>query len=193
MPKTLLAVAMLAAASFATLSPAAAHEAPAAGAGAATMKSEMLSWIEDAESKLNQLAEATPEAKYAWRPAKGVRSVGEVLMHVASANYGVPTFWGAAPPAGYDFRTFEGSLTKKADIQKALRESFASLKEKIGAMSDADMEKPVDLFGNKTTARGACFLLLSHAHEHLGQSIAYARSNNITPPWSAKAGAKPAQ
>jgi len=45
-----------------------------------------------------------------------------VFMHVAAANYGVPSFWGVAPPAGYDFRTYEGSLTKKADIQNALRE-----------------------------------------------------------------------
>jgi hypothetical protein len=38
----------------------------------------------------------------------------------------------------------------------------------------------------KTTVRGGYLLLLSHAHEHLGQSIAYARSNGIVPPWTAK-------
>ncbi len=54
------------------------------------------------------------------------------------------------------------------------------------AVPDADLDKPVDLFGNKTTVRGGYLLLLSHAHEHLGQSIAYARSNGIVPPWTAK-------
>ena len=78
----------------------------------------------------------------------------------------------------------EKSLTSKADIQKALKESFTSVKANIEAMSDADMEKSVNLFGTQTTARGACMLIMSHAHEHLGQSIAYARTNKVTPPWS---------
>jgi uncharacterized damage-inducible protein DinB len=113
-----------------------------------------------------------------------VRSVGEVYMHVATANFGIPTMWGAKAPAGYDHRTYEKSLTTKADIQKALKESFVSVKASIASMSDADMEKPVNLFGTQTTARGACMLIMSHAHEHLGQSIAYARSSKVTPPWS---------
>jgi uncharacterized damage-inducible protein DinB len=125
-----------------------------------------------------------PAAKYAWRPGKGVRSVGEVYMHVASANYAIPAMWGAATPAGFNPATYEKSLTAKADIQKALRESFVSLKDKIGGLSDADLDKPMDLFGSKTTVRGACFLILSHCHEHLGQSIAYARTNSVVPPWS---------
>ena len=150
----------------------------------ADTKSDMMRWIKDADSKLNQLAEAMPANKYAWRPGKGVRSVGEVYMHVASANFGIPTLWGAKPPAGFDIRTYEKSLTSKADIQKALKESFTSVKANIEAMSDADMEKSVNLFGTQTTARGACMLIMSHAHEHLGQSIAYARTNKVTPPWS---------
>lgn len=150
----------------------------------ADTKSDMLQWIKDAESKLIQLSDAMPESKYAWRPGKGVRSVGEVFMHVATANYGIPTAWGAKAPDGFDIRTYEKSLTRKADIQKALKESFASMESNIAALSDADLEKPVKLFGMDMTARGACMLLLSHAHEHLGQSIAYARSNKVTPPWS---------
>ena len=153
-------------------------------AASADTKSEMLMWIADAESKLNQLAEAMPANKYAWRPGKSVRSVGEVYMHVATANFGIPTMWGAKAPEGFDHRTYEKSLTTKADVQKALKESFVSVKATIEAMSEADMEKQVNLFGIQTTARGACMLIMSHAHEHLGQSIAYARTNKVTPPWS---------
>jgi len=130
------------------------------------------------------LAEAMPEAKYAWRPDKGVRSVGEVFMHVAAANYGVPSFVGVNPPAGFDFGTYETSKTKKADVIAALRGSFAHMEASLTAMSDADLDKPAEFFGMKSTVRGAYLLLLSHAHEHLGQSIAYARSNKVTPPWS---------
>jgi uncharacterized damage-inducible protein DinB len=156
---------------------------PAAKAG---VKGEILMWIQDAEDKLIQLAEAMPEKKYGWSPDKGVRTVGQVFMHVAAANYGVPTFIGVKAPAGFDFGTYEYSLTKKSDIVKALKDSFAHMEGAFKAMSDEDLDKPAEFFGMKTTSRGAYFLLLSHAHEHLGQSIAYARSNKVTPPWTAK-------
>ena len=149
-------------------------------------RGEMLASISDAESKLNDLAEAMPAAKYSWRPAKGVRSAGDVFMHVAAANYGIPSMLGAPAPAGFDFEKYESSLTKKADIQKALKESFASLKTALTNMSDEDADKEVEIFGMKMTHRGAYLMLLSHCHEHLGQSIAYARSNGVTPPWTAK-------
>ncbi|HJQ96932.1 MAG TPA: DinB family protein [Candidatus Polarisedimenticolaceae bacterium] len=161
---------------------AAAAWAPPASAG---VKDEMMTWLKDADGKLVQLAEAIPDAKYDWRPGKGVRSTGEVFMHVAAANYGLPGFAGIAPPAGFKFDTFEQSQTKKADIVRTLKESIAHMEAGLQKMSDADMEKPVDLFGTKTTARGAYMLLLSHAHEHLGQAIAYARSNEVVPPWTA--------
>lgn len=163
--------------------PALAHDVPAS-AGGAGVKADMMAWIKDAEGKLNQLAEATPEAGYSYRPSKDVRTTGEVFMHVAAANFGAPSFWGVKPPAGFDFMTYEKSLTKKADITKALKESFVHMEAGLTGMSDEDMEKPVELFGMKTTVRGGYMLLLSHAHEHLGQSIAYARGNGVVPPWT---------
>ena len=160
-----------------------AQESAAMPAG---VKGDMLTWYKDAESKLIQLAEATPEEKYAWRPSKDVRSTGDVFMHVAAANYGIPTFWGMKAPAGFDFATYEKSLTKKADIVQALKASFASMEQGFMATPDADLDKPAEFFGMKTTVRGGYLLLLSHSHEHLGQSIAYARMNGIVPPWTAK-------
>jgi uncharacterized damage-inducible protein DinB len=155
-------------------------------AAPAGVRGEMMQWIKDADDKLGQLAEATPEAKYAWRPGKGVRSTGEVFMHVAAANYGIPSMVGVTAPAGFDFATYEKSLTKKADIQKALKDSFTHMETAFTNFSDADLDKPAEVFGMKTTVRGAYMLILSHVHEHLGQSIAYARSNGIVPPWTAK-------
>jgi len=150
------------------------------------VRGEMLAWFKDAEDKLGQLAEATPEAKYAYRPGKDVRSTAEIFMHVAGGNYGVPTFWGVAPPEGFKFATYEKSLTTKADVQKALKDSFAHMEQHFMALSDADLDKPTEFFGMKSTVRGGYMLLLSHVHEHLGQSIAYARVNGIVPPWTAK-------
>ncbi len=173
---------VLAGSLWATAARAADQAAPAPSG----VKGEMLMWISDAGDKLGQLAEAMPESKYSWRPADGVRSPGEVFMHVASANFGLPSFFGVKPPAGFDFATYEKSLTRKADIQKALADSFAHVKKALMAASDADLDKPAEFFGMKTTVRGGWLLVLSHTHEHLGQSIAYARMNGVVPPWSAK-------
>jgi uncharacterized damage-inducible protein DinB len=171
-----LAVAVLAGTS---LSPALA-QTPGAGG----VKQELLFWIEDAEKKLIELAEATPEAKYKWRPSKDSRTTGEVFMHVVTANYGIPGLAGIKPPEGFNFETHEKSLTKKADIDKALKDSFAHAKQALTDATEADLNKPIDMFGSKTTFRGAYLLVLAHNHEHLGQAIAYARSNKIAPPWT---------
>jgi uncharacterized damage-inducible protein DinB len=159
--------------------------APPAG-----LKGDVLMWMKDAESKLTQLADAMPEGKYSWRPAKGVRSAGEVYMHVATANLGIPSFFGVQPPAGFDFKTYEKSLTRKADIQKALKDSFAHVEQAWMDTPDSELDAQVELFGMKMTKRAAYLLILSHMHEHLGQSIAYARSCGVTPPWTAAQNAK---
>ena len=150
------------------------------------VKEEMLSWIQDAEGKLIELANAVPEDRYAWSPGQGVRAFGEVFMHIAAANYGVPDFVGVPAPAGFKFDDYEHSLTKKDDIVKALKDSFAHMEAGFKAMTAQQMEMPAEFFGVKTTRRGAYMLLLSHAHEHLGQAIADARMNRITPPWTAR-------
>ena len=151
------------------------------------LKGDMMVWMKDAETKLTQLADAMPESKYSWRPGKGVRSVGEVYMHVAGANLALPAMAGGpAPPAGFNNDTFDKSLTKKAEITAKLKESFASMEQAFMNTPDSDMDKPTDMMGMKTTYRGVYLLCLAHCHEHLGQSIAYARMNGVVPPWTAK-------
>ena len=150
------------------------------------VKGDILFWIQDAEDKLVELAGAIPEDKYSWKPSEGVRSASQVFMHVATANFGLPSFIGTKPPEGFDFRTFENSTSAKAEVIKQMQASFAHARMAVKNLKDADMDKPVDLFGNKSTVRGTAMLLVTHNHEHLGQAIAYARSINVTPPWTAR-------
>jgi uncharacterized damage-inducible protein DinB len=150
------------------------------------VKGEMLTWIQDAENKLLELLSATPESKFSWRPGKGVRSTAEVFMHVATANYGLPGFAGVQPPPEFKFETFEKSATKKADVEKALKDSYVHMKKAFLDATEADLNKPIEFFGMKSTVRGAYMLLLAHGQEHLGQAIAYARMNKIAPPWTAR-------
>ena len=67
---------------------------------------------------------------------------------------------------------------------EALKASFAHVRDAVGGMSDADMTKTAKMFGQTLTYEEALFVMANHMHEHLGQAIAYARTNGIVPPWS---------
>ncbi len=174
----------------------AAAPALAQSAGAAQtsgVRGEVLFWIQDAESKLVQLAEAIPAEKYTWRPGEGVRSVSEALLHVVVGNYFIPRTIGAQPPEGIAPQGFERSTTDKAEIIRHLKASFAHVKKAVEGVADADLDKAVRLFGSDSTQRNVLLLLATHAHEHLGQMIAYARVNGVVPPWTAARQAQQSQ
>ena len=168
----------------------AAGAAPSVAAAAPSVRAVALRQLAAAEKKLMSLADATPAEKFGWRPAEGVRSVGEVYMHVASANYFLPTFWGAKLPAGVDPRGLEKEGADKAKTVAALRQSFEFLHQAIDAVPEADLGRQVAVFGQQATVGEVMVGVATHSHEHLGQSIAYARMNGIVPPWSAKEGAR---
>jgi uncharacterized damage-inducible protein DinB len=156
--------------------------APAAPA-VSGLKGDVLWQLTDVEKKLVSLAEATPQEKYGWRPADGIRSVSEVYMHVTGGNYFLSTFLGAKMPEGLT-RDMEKTVTEKAKVVDAMKKSFAHARKAVEATSDSDLEKKVKFFGQEPSERMMMIVLVSHGHEHLGQSIAYARMNGITPPWS---------
>jgi len=107
-----------------------------------------------------------------------------VLVHVVGGNYLLPTFAGVKAPADAPPESGESTITDKAQIVTMLQRSTEHVRAAIRAMSDADLDKPATMFGQKTTNRGVYLGAVTHAHEHLGQLIAYARSLGITPPWS---------
>ena len=145
------------------------------------VRAELLRDLDDVQKKTMQLAMVEPAATYSWRPAHGVRSVSEVYMHIAGGNYfAVATVTGR--PASY-----EPQLEKIVDKQRVLdelRKSFEQLHSAILGATDADLDKTVHMLSSDITEREAFMTALNHVHEHLGQSIAYARMNGIVPPWS---------
>ncbi len=156
---------------------------PLAAAGGA-YREEALADLKNVETKYTDLAGAMAADKYTYRPGEGVRSVSEVYLHVAAANFGLSRIFGTPPPEGFDFRGMEKSTTDKAEIGSKLSESFAHIRGAIEKLGDGDAEKAVKMFGRDTTMRGALAGALGHLHEHLGQAIVYARVNGTTPPWS---------
>jgi uncharacterized damage-inducible protein DinB len=159
----------------------------AAPATAQTFQSEVALDVRSVGEKYVSLAEAMPESTYAWRPAEGVRSVSEVFMHVAGANMGIPAMlMSVQPPEGYggDWARGAESISGKAAVVQSLRDAFEHLASTLEGLSDDQLQQPVNVFGRDTNWMGAAMLLQTHTHEHLGQAIAYARSNGVTPPWS---------
>lgn len=149
------------------------------------IRAEIIQELNDAEEKVSSLAKDIPEAKYSWRPEEGVRSVSEVLMHVAGANYFILSFTGLKMPEGMT-EDGEKKVTDKKEIIEFITKAYAYTRDKIMAMKDKDLEKMVDFFGTKITTRHLLVKMAGHNHEHLGQLIAYARMNGITPSWSKK-------
>jgi len=165
------------------------HKAPAMPSAAPTsgFRAEFLEGIAYYEQRYTRLAEAMPAENYTWRPAEGVRSVGEVFTHIVAANYGVARALGTAPPAGLDFKAIAALSNDKPKVLQALKESFAHLRSAILALNDGDADKPQKMFGRQSTLRGSFTMITGHFGEHLGQSIAYARVNGIVPPWTEEA------
>ena len=147
------------------------------------LQTEVVNELTSLEKKIVSLAEAVPADKFGWRPAEGVRSVSEVYMHVVGGNYMLPTMIGTKMPAGIT-REMEKTVTDKAKVIENLKASFAHARKAVGDVPDADLDKKVKFFGTEKSEREMLMLLTNHAHEHLGQSIAYARMNGVTPPWS---------
>ena len=147
------------------------------------LRADFLRTLDEVEKKLVGLAESTPQDKLTFRPAEGIRSTSEVLMHVGGANYFLPKFIGIKPPEGLS-RDAEKTVTDKAKVVAFLKASFDHLRKGVETLPEADYAKPIKLFGHDSTVQSALFLMANHLHEHLGQAIGYARMSGVTPPWS---------
>jgi uncharacterized damage-inducible protein DinB len=153
---------------------------------------DLIAAVGDVETKIVGLAKAMPEATYAWRPMPGVRSVGEAFTHVAADNYFMPAALGIAAPAatgisGTDYKTVEAYEKKartRAEIIAELEQSFAFLRKAMVDTPDAKLDATMKMFGRESSIRSTWVMTTTHLHEHLGQLIAYARSNKVVPPWS---------
>lgn len=170
-PKTALALLVSAASLFAQ--------------GSASLTKEFLANYDDTAKKFISLAEKVPADKYSYKPGDGVRTMGQVFIHIAGANVMIPAApLGMKAPADFKLgRDSEKTLTDKDQIVAAMRTAMQHGRAAVQAALE-NPDKPAKLFGRDTTNAGVALLIVTHMHEHLGQSIAYARGAGVTPPWS---------
>lgn len=145
--------------------------------------------LNQVQKKFIDLANAMPESAYGYHP-NGARTVGEVFLHVAADNYFIPGALGTPAPAATgitsDYKTsmaFEKRKLTKAQVIADLTASFQHLHRSLPA-NDANLDQKVSFFGSEISRRTAILGTVADLHEHLGQLIAYARANNVVPPWS---------
>jgi uncharacterized damage-inducible protein DinB len=132
-----------------------------------------------------QLAKAIPADKFSYTPQKGVRSVAQVCAHIVSANYFFASKLGGQVPADVKMETIEKDLVAKDAIEKELKRSYDVMVGAIKNTKDGALATKVEFpFPGDYTGMSTILISLGHSNEHLGQLIAYARMNGITPPWS---------
>lgn len=146
--------------------------------------------IDGLRQKVMALAKAVPAAKLGWRPMEGTRSFREVFAHIAAEGNTETAMFGRPLPAGSlaDFDAEEARLKKLPDDQliPVMDRAMQSLGATLGGLSKTTINTPIRYYGQNTLPRVATTYTLNDLHEHLGQLVAYARMNQIVPPWSKK-------
>jgi hypothetical protein len=154
---------------------------------AAAVKASFLADLDTLQGKFVGLAQAFPQDKYTWRPMDGVRSVSEVLMLAAMEGYSfIPTSFGAKA-ADLGSREEMGklrTLSDKAAVIDHLNKGFAHAKKELEGLDPSTLTAKRKVMGRDMAVADIALGIGGDLHEHLGQLIAYARTNHIVPPWS---------
>lgn len=138
-----------------------------------------------AKRNLTRAAEAMPDARFNFKPVDTVRTFGQIVAHVAGANY---IFCAAArgEKAPYSEDHFEKTATTKAAIAKALADSIAYCDAAYQSLDDRRAAEMVAAaFGSGKSARASALMgNTGHLQEHYGNLVTYLRINGIVPPSS---------
>ena len=135
-------------------------------------------------NQLIELAEATPDKNFTWRPAPGVRSTSEVYMHIIQANFWLLSATGPKMPPEMQADDVEKKITSKAEVISWLKRSLDAVKQAHLAETPAHLALKVKIGSRDSTVDNMYLRIIIHDNEHMGQLIAYARMTGIVPPWS---------
>lgn len=138
------------------------------------VQAQVTSWIERAADRM-------PEEEYGFKPDPASRSFGQILGHIADANYLFcsPVLGENNPPPG-----IEKNKTSKAELMAALRDAFAYCSRAYNALNDANAQELVKAFGQERNKLGVLWFNASHNLEHYGNLVVYMRLKGLVPPSS---------
>jgi len=154
-----------------------------------------LTELTETTDKLFQLAEAVSVEHFNQRPQDGVRSMREVYVHLAAANFVLSEALGIEAPRELGFRPeggglvfdVEATIIDKAEVLEFLDQSLGHVRRAAALAASQDLGEEVAFFGIRRERRRILLGLITHHSQHLGQCVANARQMGITPPWTAAA------
>jgi uncharacterized damage-inducible protein DinB len=165
--------------------PVAAQSRPAAAASDNPISQAIRSTWDGAKGNVNQSAEQMPEADFSFKPTDQVRTFGQILAHIAGANY---VFCSAARGEKSPFAEdhFEKLGKAKADIVKALTESMTYCDAAYTSLTDRSAAEGITMpFGMGSAARASALINNAvHLQEHYGNLVTYFRIKGMVPPSS---------
>ena len=130
---------------------------------------------------LTKAAEQVPENLYSYKPTPEVRTFGQLFAHIAEANYEIcSAAAGEKPPVA----NLEKTLSAKADLIKAMGESFGYCDKVFDSLTDAGAPAAVNFFGRPMAKLPVMTFNTSHDNEHYGNIVTYMRLNKMVPPSS---------
>ena len=138
------------------------------------VQKQVTAWIEQAAGKM-------PEEEYAFKPDPASRSFGQILGHIADANY---LFCSTVLGENSAPREIEKTKTTKAELRAALHDAFTYCNRAYDALTDAGANETVKAFGQERNKLGALWFNASHNLEHYGNVVVYMRLKGIVPPSS---------
>jgi uncharacterized damage-inducible protein DinB len=130
---------------------------------------------------LLKTADKVPEPIWEFRPTPEVRTFGQIVGHIADANTAI---CGAASGDKATPPNAEQSMTTKAQLSKALADSFAYCDKVMAAMDDKTAMESVKFFGGMNPRAMVFAFNTAHDYEHYGNLVTYMRINKIVPPSS---------
>jgi uncharacterized damage-inducible protein DinB len=171
-----------------------AQDKPAQDKPAVTSENPLSSWDKVAYGRVRGLlvrsAEKMPEENYSFKPVDTVRSYGQLVGHVADAQYLFCSLALGEKGPGLDI---EHTKTSKADLVAALNTAFAYCDKAYESMTDASAAQTIKLFGNDAPRMSALIVNNMHNMEHYGNLVTYMRIKGIVPPSSEQPPAAPAK
>ena len=126
-------------------------------------------------------AEKMPEENYSFKPTPEVRSFGQLVGHVADANY---MFCSQASGEANPMKDIEKTKTSKADLVAAIKGAVAYCNKTYDSMTDAKGSEMIKLFGFNLAKLSLYSLNTAHSDEHYGNMVTYLRLKGIVPPTS---------
>ncbi len=134
-----------------------------------------------AKNNILRSAEKMPEENYSFKPTPEVRSFGQLLGHIADAQY---LFCSAVLGKPNPAPGIEKSKTSKADLIAALKDAFAYCDSAYTGLTDAQLAEKVKFFGREQTKSTVLSFNTAHNNEHYGNIVTYLRMKGIVPPSS---------